>query len=137
MADIFSAIFLTDVEQLLFAMGYTTQQTDGWLLNYCGEKVIERIKNACNVSEVPEGLHYTAVALMAAEFLTFKIGAGSTAGLNNLNFEPVVKQLQEGDTNIVYAVDVNSSDSAQMLGLLNLLKTTGEAQFVSYRRIQW
>ena len=133
----FGANFLTDVEQLLSAMGYVKQETDNFLLQFCVDRVTERIKNACNVSEIPEGLYYTAVELMAVEFLTFQIGAGATAGFENLNFEPVVKQLQEGDTNIVYAVDVNSSDSAQLLGLLNLLKSTAEAQFVTYRRIAW
>jgi hypothetical protein len=118
-------------------MGYVIQSGDDFMLNFCGETVIERIKNACNVFEVPEGLHYTAVCLMAAEFLTFKIGAGITAGLEHLNFEPVVKQLQEGDTNIVYAVDANGSDSERMLGLLNMLKSSAEAQFVTYRRIKW
>ena len=135
--SVFGANFRTDVIQLLGAMGYDVQETDSFLLNFCGEKVIENIKNACNVSEVPDGLYYTAVSLMAAEFITLKIGTGSTAGFENLNFEPVLKQLQEGDTNIVYAVDVNSSDSAQMLGLMNLLKTTAEKQFVTYRRIRW
>ena len=133
----FGANFLTDVEQLLTAMGYVKQETDNFLLQFCVDRVTERIKNACNVSEIPNGLRYTAVDLMAVEFLSFQIGAGATAGFENLNFEPVVKQLEEGDTNIVYAVDVNSSDSAQLLGLLNLLKTTAEAQFVTYRRIAW
>lgn len=133
----FSAVFLPEVEQLLSAMGYVKQESDDFLINFCGERVIERIKNACNVSEVPEGLHYTTIELVVVEFLTFQIGAGATAGFENLNFEPIVKQLQEGDTNIVYAVDANSSDSAQMLGLLNLLKSTAEAQFVTYRRIRW
>lgn len=135
--SVFGAVFLQDVEQLLTAMGYTSQTGDDWLKGFCADKVVERIKNACNVANVPDGLYYTAVALIVAEFLTLKIGTGATAGLTNLNFEPVLKQLQEGDTNMVFAVDVNSSDSAQMLGLLNLLKSTAEAQFVTYRRIRW
>ncbi len=138
MADsTFSAVFLGDLTQLLASMGYETPEGDAWLLEFCGNKVIERIKNACNVSEVPDGLYYTAVALMAVEFLTLKLGTGSTGGFTNLNFNPLLKQLQEGDTNIVYAVDAGSSDSAKMLNLLNDLKLSAEAQFVTYRRIKW
>ncbi|MBQ8972815.1 MAG: hypothetical protein IJ074_07040 [Clostridia bacterium] len=136
-ASTFGAFFLHEVENLLKAMGYVKQPEDDWLFGFCVQKVDEQIKNACNVPRIPHGLNKTAISLMAAEFLLTKLSSGQTSGLESLNFETVVKQLQEGDTNIVYAVDANSSDSAQMALFLNGLKTAAQAQFVSYRRVKW
>lgn len=137
MADTFSAVLLSEVEQLLAAMGYEAQAEDEWLLGFCVDRVIEQIQNACNVSEVPEGLSHAATVLCAAEFLTLKIGSGNTSGLVNIDFSPLVRQLQEGDTNIVYAVDAGSAPSAQLLNTLEALKAESRTQFVSYRRIKW
>ena len=133
----FGASFLQELDNLLKAMGYVMRPEDDWLLGFCVEKVEEQIKNACNVSQIPDGLNKTAVSLMAAEFLSIKLASGQTSGLESLNFDPVVKQLQEGDTNIVYAVDATVSDFAKLMAYLNDLKTAAQAQFVSYRRLKW
>ena len=133
----FGAFFLHEVDNLLKAMGYEKKPEDDWLFGFCVQKIDEQIQNACNVPRIPHGLNKTAIGLMAAEFLLIKLSSGQNSGLESLNFEPIVKQLQEGDTNIVYAVDPAISDSAQFALYLNSLKTAAQGQFVSYRRLKW
>ena len=68
----FSADFLEEVGNLISAMGIPLTDGDDYLLSFSAGYVEQEIKNACNVSEVPEGLYKVAVGLILARFLTAK-----------------------------------------------------------------
>lgn len=134
----FGAYFLSEVEKLLLAMGYEKQGgTDDWLFGFCVQKVEERIKNACNVPRVPHGLNRIAICLMAGEFLKTKMASGNMAGLNGISLDPMIKQIEEGDTNIVYAVSEDSTTGARLGAYIAALDAEAQAQFVTYRRLKW
>lgn len=131
----FSAAFLRDVGELINSLGYEMADGDDWLLGFCTQKIEQEIKNSCNVTEVPMGLFNAAKGLIVAEFLTAKIAKGELSG-QPLNFEPVLKQLQEGDTNQVFATDSVQS-AEQRLNQFIALMNAGRSQFITYRRLKW
>lgn len=131
----FSVPFLQGVIDLLKALGYTFQDSDSIILTFTTQRVNEEILNSCNVSRVPNGLYQCATGLIVAEFLMTKKNMGQVDGLT-LNFEPVLKSLQEGDTNIVWATDVGQSPEQRFDTFIGYL-LAGRTQFVSYRRLKW
>ena len=101
------AAFLREVFKLIQAIGYELTDGDQWLVGFCVQKVEQEIKNACNVQSVPLGLYKCATGLVVADFLTLKRANGNL-DVESLNFEPVMKSIQEGDTQINYATETIS-----------------------------
>jgi len=132
----FSADFLEEVGNLISAMGIPLTDGDDYLLSFSAGYVEQEIKNACNVSEVPEGLYKVAVGLILARFLTAKKAKLTEADAEALDFTPMLKELSEGDTKQVW--DTGSGSSAvQRLDLLIGALESGRNQFITYRRLKW
>ena len=130
-----SADCIRDVCGDLRALGMKATDRDEWLLGFCIRRVDEQIRNACNLDAVPEGLRMCAAGLILAEFLTEKRSMGDLDE-TALAIEPLLKQLAEGDTNIVYATDKMTSQDQLFDKLLSLLRDRKQ-QFVRYRRLTW
>ena len=91
---------------MLTALGVTGAADDP-LLDMVIANVQWRIKNLTNLQEVPEGLESMAVSMAVGEYLNMKKANGQLEGFD---LEAAVKQIQEGDTNTVFAVgDGNST----------------------------
>ena len=128
---------LERVKERLVSFGYAVKDGDEVILTFSIQKVENTIKNDCNVSSVPDGLMNVAIDMAIGEFLTAKktFSPDDIAGLD-LNF--AVKQIQEGDTNTVFATGDGSLTPEQRLNsFLNYLLTHGRGEFSSYRRIRW
>ena len=128
---------LERVKERLVSFGYAVKDGDEVILTFSIQKVENTIKNDCNVSYVPDGLMNVAIDMAIGEFLTAKktFSPDDIAGLD-LNF--AVKQIQEGDTNTVFATGDGSLTPEQRLNIfLNYLLTHGRGEFSSYRRIRW
>ena len=127
---------LDDAIALLDALNVTGAADDP-LLPYMVNSVTERVKNETNQSELPEGLHYVAVELVVGEYLTFKKNAGQLE-IDGLDLEAAVKQIQEGDTNTVFAIGDGSQTPEQRLDtLIARLTRDRTREFIRFRRIQW
>lgn len=127
---------LDDVIALLDALNVTGAADDP-LLPYMVNSVTERVKNETNQSEIPEGLHHVAVELVVGEYLTFKKNAGQLE-IDGLDLEAAVKQIQEGDTNTVFAIGDGSQTPEQRLDtLISRLTRDRTREFIRFRRIQW
>lgn len=129
------AAFLREVFKLIQAIGYTIVDGDSWLVGFCVQKVEQEIKNACNVHSVPLGLYKCAAGLVVADFLNLKRANGNL-DVDSMNFEPVVKAIQEGDTQINYATDTVLSGE-QRFDLFLAACYKGREQFIGYRRLKW
>lgn len=128
---------LERVKKRLESFGYILKDEDKAILSFSIEKVTNTIKNDCNVSSVPDGLVKIAVDMAAGEFLTAK-KTFSPDGIEGLDLDYAVKQIQEGDTNIVFATGEASLTPEQRLSsLLNYLLTHGRDEFSCYRRLRW
>ena len=127
---------LDDVIALLNALNVTGAADDP-LLPYMVNSVTERVKNETNQPEIPEGLHHVAVELVVGEYLTFKKNAGQL-DIEGLDLEAAVKQIQEGDTNTVFAIGNGSQTPEQRLDtLIARLTRDRSREFIRFRRIQW
>ena len=127
---------LDDVIALLEALGVTEAGNDP-LLPYMMNSVTERVKNETNQLEIPEGLHYAAVELAAGEYLAFKKNVGQLE-IDGLDLEAAVKQIQEGDTNTVFAIGDGSQTPEQRLDtLIARLTRDRTREFIQYRRLVW
>ena len=123
-----------DVKNYLAAINFTyNEEKDDWLLNFCIEKVDRTIKNECNINSIPDGLK-----AVVGEFLFAKKSSGQTEGFENIDFDVAIKSIQEGDTNITFALGEGSSTPEQMLSsFISILLTSGNNQFVTYRQLKW
>lgn len=121
----------------LACFGYvvTDQDMDG--LGITIKKVEQTICNFCNLVEVPKGLFYVEVDMAAGEFLrekkTFDPDSLSYMGLGE-----DVKQIQEGDTNVVFAVGSGEQTAEQRLDTLIEQLTAGNMdELKRYRKARW
>lgn len=119
---------LDDVTKRLEALGFTVTAVDEWVLEFCIDKVENRIKNSCNLSKVPKGLHEVAVDLICGEFLFGKMNTGA------LDYSRAVKRIKEGDTDVEYAE--GTSEAELITKLINELRSR-EIDFAAYRKITW
>jgi hypothetical protein len=120
-----------DVVKRLESLGYTVGNSDQWLIEYIIAKVTNTVKNECNITEIPDGLHQIAVDMVCGEILSAKKGSGQ---LDTLDVEAAIKTIKEGDTSVTYAIEDNS---ITLDGLINTLINSGKSQFVTFRRFAW
>jgi len=124
-----------DVVERLKSFGYEVTETDNWMLEFIIQKVENSIKADCNINTIPEGLHEIAVDMVVGEFLLNKKSRGQLEGFD---LETAVRQIQEGDTSVTFAVGDGSKTSEERLDELILyLMNHGKGKFTSYRCIKW
>lgn len=126
---------IQEANDLLNAIGIAPAVDIEWLLQFIYDKVEWEIKNACNTLEIPEGLEKAATCLIVSEYIKVKRASGAI-NPEILNLEIPLKQLQEGDTNMVFAVDAALSPDQKLDLFLACMDKTRE-QFITYRRIRW
>lgn len=125
------------LRERLAALGYAVQGADEALLGFALDKAVGSIKNDCNLADLPEGLQRIAVEWAAGEFLQAK-KAFAPDDLAGLDLEAAVKQIQAGDTTVVFAAGEGSQTPEQRLnGLINYLLSYGRSELACYRRLRW
>lgn len=123
------------VISMLTALGVTGATTDP-LLDIALNNVQWRIKNLSNLSEIPEGLESLAVSMAVGEYLNMKKCSGQLEGFD-LD-AAAVKSIQEGDTNITFALGEGSSTPEQRLNsLIDYLINGRIGEIYRYRRLVW
>lgn len=123
-----------DAVALLNAFGVTVADADP-LLDFIISAVTERIKNETNQPAIPEGLNRLAMEMVAGQYLSLKKGSGQLEGFD---LEAAVKQIQEGDTNTVFAIGEGNTTPEQRLdALINYLMNGRTREFIKYRRLVW
>lgn len=124
------------VKERLGSFGYEAGEEDAISLAFCVEKVRGSIKNKTHMPGVPEGLEHVAVDMAAGEFLLAKktFAPDSLAGLD---LGAAVKQIQEGDTNTVFATGEGSLTAEQRLDVFIRGLLARENEILHYRRLKW
>ena len=122
------------VISMLTALGVTGAANDP-LLDMVLNNVQWRIKNLSNLSEIPEGLESLAVSMTVGEYLNIKKCSGQLEGFD---LDAAVKSIQEGDTNITFALGEGSSTPEQRLNsLIDYLINGRIGEIYRYRRLVW
>jgi hypothetical protein len=130
--------FIDDVDLRLQSLNYTIQEGDAWLIAFCIQKVVNTIKNNCNIKEIPDGLRQIAVNMVCGEFLFNKKNSGDLSGFEIDISNAAIKRIQEGDTTIEFAFGSGDLTPEQRLNaVINYLMTCGNAEFSRYRRLRW
>lgn len=120
---------------MLTALG-VAGAVDDPLLDIVLNNVQWRIKNLSNLSEIPEGLESLAVSMAVGEYLNMKKCSGQLEGFD-LD-AAAVKSIQEGDTNITFALGEGSSTPEQRLNsLIDYLINGRIGEIYRYRRLVW
>lgn len=97
--------------------------------------VQRRIKNLTNLRKVPKGLEGMAVSMIVGEYLNMKKASGQLEGFD---LEAAVKSIQEGDTNISFAVgDGNPTPEQRLDSLINFLINGRMDEIYRYRKLVW
>lgn len=122
---------------LLTAIGVTGTEKDP-VVTLVLDNARWKIKNLTNLSDIPKGLEGVVVGIAVGEYLRVKKAAGQL-DMEGLNLtEAVVKSLQEGDTNVSYAVGEGSQTPEQRLdGLIDYLTNGRTGEIYRYRRLAW
>ena len=129
--------FVKMVVQRLLNFGLKLEETDNWIIMFCMNKAINHVKNSCNISYIPKELYEIIVDRICGEFLFNKHKLNQLT-LENFDFDAAVKQLQEGDTTIQFAIGEGSmTDEQKLTSLINYLLSYGEGDFVCYRKLKW
>lgn len=127
------------VKERLDSLGITVSNepasTDGYLVNFAVNKTTDHIKNQTNLDAIPHGLESVAIDMAVGEFLFTKKSIG-LLNIEALNFDIVAKQVQDGDTNVTFAVDVNSTPEAKFEAFIFHLQHN-EVDFTRYRVLLW
>ena len=119
---------------MLTALGVAGAADDP-LLDMVSTNVQWRIKNLSNLSEIPEGLESLAVSMAVGEYLNMKKVSGQ---LDGFDLDAAIKQIQEGDTNTVFAIGDGSSTPEQRLNsLIDYLINGRIGEIYRYRRLVW
>lgn len=128
---------INDIIQRLATFGYEVTDADEFALTFILQKTENHIKNSCNILLIPEGLHQIAVDMVCGYFL-YEKKAVDADSLKGFNLDTAIKSIQEGDTNITFAINEGSTTNEQKLdALINYLITYGEKHLVSYRCMTW
>ncbi len=122
------------VISMLTALGVTGAATDP-LLDILLQNVQQRILNKTNQSVIPEGLESVAVYMAVGEYLNAKKATGQLTGFD---LDAAIKQIQEGDTNTVFALGEGSLTPEQRLdSLINFLTNGRMDEIYRYRKLVW
>ena len=128
---------LERIKERLQSIGYAVKDSDDIAINFAMQKVENTIKNDCNISAIPDGLMNIAIDMVVGEFLMSK-KTFAPNDLLNFNLDSAIKQIQEGDTNISFAVGEGSKTDEQRLdGFIDYLLNYGRDEFITYRRFRW
>ncbi len=120
----------------LAMLGYEVTEDDKPGLEYLISKCEKDILADINQKELPEGLFYTLVDMVAGQFMFNKKAAGDLEGFD---FEAPVKSITEGDVSVTFASgsDGASSAEAHFDALLATLMHPAQSTLAAFRRMRW
>lgn len=123
-----------DVVKMLAVLGVTGADSDP-LLDLVVSNVQQRILNLTNQSTIPEGAKSVAVYMAVGEYLNMQKAMGQLTGFD---LEAAVKQIQEGDTNTVFAFGDGSMTPEQRLnGLIDYMINGRTRELYRFRKLVW
>lgn len=120
----------------LAMLGYKVIEDDMPGLEYLISKCEKDILADINQKELPDGLFYTLVDMVAGQFMFNKKAAGDLEGFD---FEAPVKSITEGDVSVTFAggSDGASSAEARFDALLSKLMHPAQSTLAAFRRMRW
>lgn len=95
----------------------------------------QRAKQNLWFRRMPEGLVSVAVYMAVGEYLNMKKVSGQLEGFD---LEAAIKQIQEGDTNTVFAIgDGNLTPEQRLNSLIDYLTNGRSRELYRFRKFVW
>ena len=102
------------------------------------EAVTESMKNKTNQRKLPKELTMAGFYRIVGQYLKLQKNAGKLTELNGMTFESAVKQIQEGDTNVIFGIGSGDMTPEQRLETLtSWLLDYGKEELFRHRRLAW
>ena len=116
-------------------LGYVYTQEDNDQLEFELTKILNYVKNYCNITTIPEILDYRIIDRVCADFLYFKKNSGSLEGFN---YDAVIKSVKEGDTTLTYAVGQGEDTPENRFdAFVKQLERGFDKWITPHRRLRW
>lgn len=134
-------IKVVDVKNRIEALGVTLSSaptsSDDYLIDFAIEKVTSYINNQTNLSSIPRESYNHAVDMVVGEFLATKKAMGQL-DVETIDFTLVAKKVQDGDTNVEFALnsDASNTPEGQFNAFLAYLRH-GNLNWSKYRVLIW
>lgn len=102
-------------------------------LGVAAGKTEEKIRNFCNITEIPEGLFHTAVNMVCGEYLN-QMNLLGRLDAEAFPADAAIKSISEGDVSVSFMDNASASDklTAFIKGLSEC-----EGDLLAYRRLTW
>jgi hypothetical protein len=116
-------------------LGYTATELDWEQIDFELEKIIDYVKNYCNIITIPGILDKRIVDRVCADFLYYK---KNSSQLEGFNYDAVIKQIKEGDTTISYAVGQGEdTPESRFDSFVKQLERGFDKWITPHRRLRW
>ncbi len=124
--------------ELLTALGLTDADEDP-VLPIIRDAVTESLQNKTNQTKLPKELTMTGAYRIAGQYLQLQKNSGRLTELNGADLESsAIKQIQEGDTNVVFGIGSGDMTPQQKLDvLISWMLNYGERELFRHRRLVW
>ena len=122
----------------LAMLGYTAAEDDKPTIDYLTGKCQVELLASIHHKDVPDGLIYTLVDMVAGSFLQDKLDAG-TLEIEGLDFSPAAKSITEGDVSVTFAGASDGSASAEVRFAAALASMVHPSEKIlgAFRRLKW
>ena len=116
-------------------LGYTVTTEDLEQVDHELNKILNYVKNYCNITQIPNILDYRITDRVCADFLFLKKNSGSLQGFN---YDAVIKQIKEGDTTISDAVGQGEDTPENRFdSFVKTLERGFDKWITPHRRLRW
>lgn len=122
----------------LAMLGYQATEQDKPAIDYLTGKCRVTLLASIHHKDVPDGLIYTLVDMVAGSFLQDKLAAGGLE-IEGLDFSTDTKSITEGDVSVTFAGagDSASSPEGRFLTTLDGMVHPSEKILGAFRRLKW
>ncbi|MBB5148177.1 hypothetical protein [Ureibacillus thermosphaericus] len=126
---------LNKVKERLNSLKVPITDNDDSLLNFSIDRVRNHIKTQTNRQDIPIELNEIAIDMVIGEFLFLKKSMGQL-DIETIDFSPFAKQVQDGDTNVIFAVELDGTPESKFNAMIEYLQHN-EVDYRKFRRLSW
>lgn len=131
-------VTLDKVKDRLAQLGFEVVEKDYKAIEFELNLILDYIVNYCNltdVNKIPELLDKRIIDRVCAEYLLKQKSAGNLTGFN---YEPVIKTIKEGDTQIQFGTENDGDTPENRFDKLCTEMQRGFDKWISpHRKIRW
>ena len=123
------------VVKRLGQLGHVVSDAELEIVEFELEKILNYVKNFCNITEIPEILDPRIIDRVCCEFLFYQKNSGQLEGFD---YDAVIKELKEGDTTVKYATGADGdTPESRFDKFLNKMERGFDKWCVPFRRLRW